>query len=147
MADQAQRSDVLQIAFATALYYRNDMIRVPKRSPADPLQSPAHEQFVPMRPARPLQVKVSRAAIHPADRANALIPREYLLAQIAGIRAKTPLMNTPIRAKRKSARGDFETAPAAERAPVLPFLQYGSIGKSAGHGPGSTHETFLAQIV
>lgn len=79
MADQAQGSDVLQIAFATALDHGNNMIRVPKGSSANPLEPPAREQFLPMNPASPLQVEVSRAAIDTADGAHALIAGKYLV--------------------------------------------------------------------
>jgi hypothetical protein len=97
-----------------------------------------------VRPARPLQVKISRPAIDPADRTDALVAREYLLAQITGVRAKPPLMDTPIRAERESARRDLKVTPAAESPAILPFLKGGSIGKPAGHGARSAHETFLA---
>jgi len=143
VADQAQRSDVLQIAFATALHHRSNVIRIPKRPSANPLQTPAREQFLPMCPARPLQVKISRAAIDPTDRADALVSREYLFPQITWVRAKTPFMDAPIRAERKPARGDLKTAPAAQRPAILALLKGGSNGKPAGHGPRSAHETFL----
>jgi hypothetical protein len=144
VAEQAQGADVLQIAFAAALYHRHDVIRIPKRSSANPLQPPTREQLLPLRPARPLQVEISGAAIDPANRADALITGKYLIAQIAGVRAKTPFMNAPIRAEREPARRDLEVAPAAQSAAILASFQSGSIGKSARHGSGSAHETFLA---
>lgn len=144
MAEQAQRAEVLQIAFASALYHGNNMIRVPKGSTADPLEPPTREQLLSMRPARPLQVEIGGSAIDPAKRADAFVAGEHLLAQIAGVRAKPPFMHTPIRAEREPARRDLEIAPAAERAAILPFLKSGSIGKPAGHGARSAQGTFLA---
>ena len=144
MAEQAQGADVLQIAFASALYHRNNVIRIPKCSSANSLQTPAREQLLPVRSARPLQVEISSPAIDPADRADTLIAGEYLITQVAGVRTKTPFMHTPIRAKCEPARRDLKVAPAAESAAILPSLKRGSIGKPAGHGPGSAHETFLA---
>jgi hypothetical protein len=78
VADQAQGPDVLQIAFATALDHGDDMIRVPQGFPADPRETPAREQFLPMTPASAFQIKICAAAIDPANRANAFIAREYL---------------------------------------------------------------------
>jgi len=146
MADQAQGSDVLQIAFAAALDHWDNMIRVPKRPSANPLEPPTRQQLLPMSPARPLQVEIGHPAIHPAYRADAPVTGEYLLAQIPGIRAKAPFMDAPIRAEGEPARGDLEVTPAAERTAVLPSRQCSSIGKSAGHGSGRAHKTFLTQI-
>lgn len=92
MAEQAQGADVLQIAFASALYHRNNVIRVPKCSTANPLEPPTCQQLLPMNSARPLQVEISSAAIDPAYRANAFIAREYLFPQIARVGAKTPFI-------------------------------------------------------
>jgi hypothetical protein len=79
VADEAQGADVFQIAFASTLYHRNNVIRVPKRSSANPLQTPPRQQLLPMNPARPLQVEIGGPAIDPADRANALIAGKYLI--------------------------------------------------------------------
>jgi hypothetical protein len=143
MADQAQGSDIRQIAFAASLCHGHNVIGIPKCPSANPLQPPTGEQVLPVRPARALEVEISGAAIDPANRAHALIAGQYLLAQIARVRAKTPFMHTPIRAKCEPARRDLKVAPAAESAAVLPFLKSGSIGKPAGHGARSAHETFL----
>jgi hypothetical protein len=144
VADQAQGSDVFQIAFATALCHRDNVIRIPQRSSIQPLQTPTRQQLLPVRTARPLQIEISSAAIDPANRTDALVARKYLLAQIAGVSAKAPFMDAPVRAERESARRDFEVTPAAERTAILPSLEGSSVGKPAGHGPGSAHQTFLA---
>ena len=44
MADQAQRPDIAEIAFAAAFDYRDDMIRVPQRFAIEAFQTPAFEQ-------------------------------------------------------------------------------------------------------
>jgi len=134
VAEQAQGADVLQIAFASAFYHRNNVSRVPKRFSANPLQSPTCEQLLPVRPARSLQVEIGGAAINTANRADALIASEYLLAQVAGVGTQTPFMDAPVRAERESARRDLQIAPAAESPAILPFIKGGSIGKPAGHG-------------
>jgi hypothetical protein len=100
-----------------------------------------------MNPARPLQVEISGPAIDPADRANALVAGKYLLAQVACVCAKPPFMDAPVRTESESARGNFKTAPPAERSAIQAFFKGGSIGKPAGHGSRSAHETFLTQIV
>jgi hypothetical protein len=89
-----------------------------------------------------LQVQISGAAVDTTNRADAAIPREYLLAQIAGVRAKAPLVDTPIRAESESAGGDLEIAPAAEGTAVPAFLERSSIRNAAGHGSGGDHKHF-----
>jgi hypothetical protein len=144
VADKAQGSEVLQIAFTTALDHRDDMIRVPQGFPADPLETPPREQLLPMAPASPFQIEICAAAIDPAKGANAFIAREYLLTQISRIRSQPPFMDAPVRAKSESPWGDFKITPAAQGTASLPSRQLGSIGKPAGHRPGSAHKTFLA---
>lgn len=144
VTDQAQGSEVLQVAFATALDHRDDMVRVPQGFPADPLETPPREQLLPMTPASPFQIEICAAAIDPANRANTFIAREYLLTQISGIRPQPPFVDAPVRTKSESPRGDFKITPAAQSPASLPFRQRGSIRKPAGHRPGSAHRTFLA---
>ena len=79
VTEQAEGPEIIEIAFASALCHRDDMIGVPQCSPADPLQTPARQQLLPMRPARAFQIEIRRAAIDPANRADTLIPLEYLL--------------------------------------------------------------------
>ena len=88
-----------------------------------------------MQPASALQVEISRAAIHSANRADAFIAREYLLPQITRVRAKAPFMDAPIRAEREAAARNFKIAPAAQTTAVGAFLKGCSIGKPAGVKP------------
>lgn len=144
VAHQAQRSDVLQIAFATALDYRYNMIRVPEGFPAHPFQPPADEQLLPVNSPRSLQIQIRGAAIDPANRADTLVARENLITQISRIRSQTPFVHAPIRAERESPRRDFKITPAAQRPAIPALIERGSIGKPAGHRPGSAHKTFLS---
>ena len=76
-----------------------------------------------MRSTGAFQFEVRRAGIHLAERAYSAVARRHLLAQIAGVGAKTPFMDAPIRTERETARGNFEVAPAAERAAVGAFAK------------------------
>jgi len=147
VAEQAEGADIIQIAFSSALCHRDDMIGVPQCSSTDPLQTPAREQLLPVDPARPLQVMISRPAIDPANGTDSVVAGQHLLTQVARVGSQTPLVDAPFRAERESSGGNLQTAPATQRAAVTALLQSRSIGKPAGHGARSAHKTFLPQIV
>src|SRR5579864_4616387 len=92
-----------------------------------------------MHAARALQFKKGSDRVDAARFADAPITGEYLVAKIAGIGAKLPLIDAEVRTERKPAQWDFQVAPSAERASVRPFLKTGPIGEAAGHGAGGRH--------
>ena len=84
-----------------------------------------------MGPTRAAQFHVGGASVDLADRANAPVPLQHLLAKVARVRAEAPFVDTPIRAERETSRRDFEATPAAEGSAVAPFRQSGAIGEAA----------------
>src|SRR6476646_3275325 len=100
-----------------------------------------------MRSTGALHVQVGGAGIHLTQRAYAAIARQYLLAEIAGVGAEAPFVNTPIGTERETASGNFEVTPAAEGAAVGTFAKAVPVGVAAGHGAGCTHDAFMSRRV
>jgi len=147
VADEAQGSEVGEIALAAAFRDRQNVIGVPQRSAIQTRETPAGEEFEAVRSTGPFQVNVGSAGINLAQRADAAVARQDLLAQIAGVGAKTPFVNAPIGTECETASGNFQVTPAAERAAVGSFAKAFSIGVAAGHGAGGTHEVLMSRKV
>jgi hypothetical protein len=109
VAFDAQRSHVREVAFATAFHHRHDMVRIPQVATAAPILFE-----LAARPVIQLAlIAAHRLSIETALRAHTGIAREYLFAQVSGIGAQPPFMYAGIGAKRESALGDSDPAPAA----------------------------------
>ena len=138
MASETQRAQILQIALPAALRDGDDVVGIPQSLASHPLQPPPLQQPLPVSPAGALQVEVRGAAVHSAQGANAAIALKDLFPEIARIGAKTPLMDTPLGAKRETPRRDFEVAPSAQRPAGGSLPQNGPVGMTARHGARST---------
>jgi hypothetical protein len=150
MAEQAQGTQVLQVALSPAFHYRKNVIGVPERLARKPCESPLGEKPLPVGPARAPQLPIGGAGVDAADRAKSAVPQQNLLAKVPGVGAEAPFVDTPIRTEGKAPRWDFQTAPAAERAAIRPFRQSGAIGEAAGHGPGGAqgrHNIFIIKCL
>jgi hypothetical protein len=147
VADQAQSTEVLQVALTTAFNHGQDVIRVPQRFPIEPFEAPAHKKPVPVLAPRPLQVEVGSARVGVANCADAVIAPEDLLAQVTRVTTKAPFMDTPDRTERQAPRGNFEPAPAAQGAAIPALLKSGSVDETTGHGPGRTHTNLVLTTI
>jgi hypothetical protein len=139
MTDQAQRPKIRKVALSAAFRNGDDVVRIPKAFAAHTFQAPACQQPLPLPRSRALQLEISRVSVDPANLAHAPVPAKHLFTEIAGIRAEPPLMHTPIGAKRKSAAGNFQTAPAAKRSAVRPGFETITLCGAAGHCAGGAH--------
>lgn|SRR5579871_1188651 len=144
MANQAQCTDILEVAFPSAFRYRENMIRVPQRFPTDPAESPVREEPRAMRPAGTLQIEIGGARVGEAKRADAAVAQEHLVAQVARVGSKTPLVHAPIRAESRASGRNFEIAPSAERSAAGALRKCILIDKTAGHGPELAHSMSAA---
>jgi adenylate cyclase len=90
--------------------------------------------------ARAPQFPICSPGVDRADRANTAVPRQNLVAKIAGIGAQPPFVYAKIRAEGKAPRGDFQCTPAAERPAVFSLRKNGAIGAASWHGPGCAWE-------
>jgi len=93
-----------------------------------------------MRPTCAPQFPISGSSVGPADRANATVPLQNLLAKIARVAAEAPFVHAPIRTECEASCGDFQAAPTAERPAIVSLRQSGAIGGAARHSPGSTRK-------
>ena len=121
MADQAKGAQIPKVALSSTFDHWQDMIRVPQRLAREPRKAPFGKKLLPVCTTGSPELPISSAGVGPADRADAAVPTQNLLAEIAGVGAELPFMDTPIRAECESACGDFQTAPAAESAAVWSF--------------------------
>jgi len=135
VAENTQGAQVVEVALSTPFRDGQDMIGVPQTLAVQPLEPPFGEKPQPVGPAGAPQFAISRASVRSADRANAAVPLQDLLAKVPGIGAEPPFVHTPIRTERKAPRRDLQTAPAAQRASVAAFRQGSAIGEAAPHGP------------
>jgi hypothetical protein len=93
---EAERSEVLQIAFTAAFGYRQDVVRVPQAAPIEFVESPESQHLFTSFTARFFEAKKGAAGIEPADGADRFIPLEDELAYVAWIGAHAPFMDTPV---------------------------------------------------
>src|SRR5579862_9409855 len=115
MAQKTQSAQILKVALPSALRHGQDMVGVPEGLAREPFESPFREKPEPVCPSRAPQLCISSAGIDTADRANAVVPQQNLLAQITRVGAEAPFVHAPIRTERETPCRDFQGAPAAER--------------------------------
>ena len=51
MANQAEGTNIIEIAFSSSFDYRDDVVRIPERTARDALQPPTLQKFLPFGPA------------------------------------------------------------------------------------------------
>lgn len=141
VAQKAQGTKVIEIALPAAFSYGNNVVGVPEASPGgDGLQSIKAQTGGSGLPARALQRVVSRNGVDIAKGAAAVVAREDLLAQIAGVGTQPPLVYAEVAAEGAAAPGEnLELAPAAERKPVRTSEHILHIGAAAGKCTGYRH--------
>lgn len=140
MTPDAQRTNVLQIAFAAALHHRDDVIGVPQAAALPRLQSPPRPRRCPLPSAQPPQLPEFRDAVHPALSADAGVALQHAFPQVPGVAAQLPFIYAPVRAERPPAPRDFQIAPPAQVPAVRPSQQRSAIHPAAWHGPRSAHQ-------
>ncbi len=143
MANETQRSQIVEIALAAAFDDRQNVVGIPQRAPGKTLKSPSFEQLKAMHAAGSLQFGKGGFGVQAAGFADTAIAGENLIAKIAWIGAKFPLVDAEVGAESEASRGwDFEVAPAAQRSSIGTFFKGGAVGETAGHSSGSG-QTFL----
>src|ERR1700733_11476325 len=122
MAQEAKGAEIVEVALAAAFGYRTDVVRVPK-SPAggDGLQPVETESGDASRASRTFQGVPGSNGVDIADGATAAIPREDLVAKVAGVGTEPPLVDAVVAAEGAPPfRDDLEVAPPAEGKAVRP---------------------------
>jgi hypothetical protein len=120
MAGQAKGAEVVEIALAAAFRYGNDVVGVPKRAArVNGLHTPEGEGLGTGLTAAALELGVDGDGLGGAQRADAAVAGEDLVAEIAGIGTQPPLVHAVVGAEGAAAASeDLQLAPAAERATV-----------------------------
>jgi hypothetical protein len=134
VAGQAEGAEIIEIALAPTFGYGPDMVRVPKgTSSGDALDAPHGERLRAGEATAAPQGCIGHHRVGGAQRADATVPGEHPIAEVAGVGAQTPLVNAIVRAESPAARGeDFEPTPAAERAAVR--TQLGRLWRASSAG-------------
>jgi len=141
VTQKAQGAKVVEIALSPAFSYGNNVIGVPEASPGrDGLQSIKAQTGSLRLPARSLQRVVSGNGVDIAKGAAAVVAREDLLAQIAGVGTQPPLVYAEVAAEGAATPGEnLELAPAAERKPIRTSEHILHIGAAARKCTGYRH--------
>jgi hypothetical protein len=141
MTEQAESTDVVQIALTTAFAHGADMVGVPETPSAGHcLHSVETKSCGPRRSAGAFESGVHGHGINLANGTTSSIAGKDLVAKVTWIGAKTPLMDAIIAAEGAAAfRKDLELAPAAERQAVGAFRKSLSRGATTGQSTGNEH--------
>jgi hypothetical protein len=117
VAPEAKSTKIGKVAFASALRYRHDVVRIPETAPFR-----VHVQLLCQGRSFPswhqLQTPVELDRIEAADGADPPIPGEHLVSQIARIRSQPPFMDTRITAEGPSSLRDLHPASPAQAASI-----------------------------
>jgi hypothetical protein len=122
MTEQAERPDVIEVALAATFGDGDDVIGLPQAAAAgDALHSIKPHARLARGTPRPLECSEGSQRVDSADGAASAIASEDLIAEIARVGAKTPLVYAVVAAEGAAAFGeDLELTPPAERQAVWP---------------------------
>ena len=134
VAEEAQGTDVVEIALSAALGYGKDVVRVPKATAAiDRLHAVKAKPSLSSCASGSLESCVGGNRIDLAGGAMAAIASEDLVTDISGVGAQTPLMHAVVAAEGAATLcQDLELAPPAQGTAVRPCRQVGVANVSAG---------------
>jgi hypothetical protein len=141
MALQTQGSDVLEVAFPSALYHGNNVISVPER--LSRTHAPLDRSFQPCRASQTLQVPFCMQTIDTASGAHTAIAFQNFFTNIAWVAAQAPFFDAPRRTKCLPALGNLQIAPTAQAAAIGTLGERLPIGPTAGHLPICSHEMLV----
>ena len=141
MAQKAESTDVIQIALAATLGYRQDVVCVPEAAAAgDGLHAVESETCDAGRTSGAFESGVSGDGVDVAYGAAATVAGKDLITEIAGVSAETPLVDAVVTAESTAAFGkNLKLAPAAERQTVRAFRKRVAGGAATGEGAGDEH--------
>ena len=141
MAEEAESAEVREVALAAAFGYRADVVGVPQASAGgDGLHSVEMQAGGSGGPSGSLERVVGGDGVDVAGGADAMVAGEDLVTEVAGVGAKTPLVNAVVAAEGAAAFGeDLEIAPAAEGKAVRAERQGCAGGVASGEGACRKH--------
>ncbi len=143
VATQTQRSNIQEVALASTLHHRQNVIGIPQTFTQLGLQSPMRHQLLPSRTARPPQPAQLQQGVRPTAAAHALVAQKHLLPQVRRLRSQSPLVHAIRGAKRKPARRHFHRTPAAHTPAVRSARHRRPLHTATLHRSQRTHNTVL----
>jgi hypothetical protein len=132
VAFQTEGPHIGKIALASALCDRDDMVGVPQ-GPAKTIievpiaQKPQARLIIELQKMQP-----QRDGVGAASGAYTLVTLEDFFAEIAGVGAEFPFVDTGLGAEGAAAPGDFCRTPPAEGPAIGSFGQFSRIDPAAG---------------
>jgi hypothetical protein len=120
VAEQTEGAEVVEVTLAAAFGYGADVVSVPEAAAGgDGFHAVEAETCCSRGAAGSLESFIGGDGVDVAGGADAAVAGEDLVAEVAGVGAKTPLVDAVVGAEGTAAFGeDFEIAPAAERQVV-----------------------------
>jgi hypothetical protein len=121
VAGDAEGAEVVEVALAAAFDDGEDVVGVPEGASAgDGFHAVKGEAGDAGFAAGAFEGGVDGGGVGAAELADAVVAGEDLVAEVAGVGAETPLVDTEVGAEGTAAFGeDFELAPAAEGPAVF----------------------------
>jgi hypothetical protein len=116
MAEEAEGAEVVEVALATAFGYGADVVGIPEAAAdGDGLHSVEAKAGGAGGASGSFEGVIGGDGVDGADSADAVVAGEDLVAEIAGVGAEAPLVDTVVAAEGAAAFGeDLQVAPAAE---------------------------------
>jgi hypothetical protein len=120
VAEETEGAEVVEVALTAAFGDRADVVGVPQAATrGDGSHSVEMQAGCTGGAARTFECVVGGDGVDLAGGADTTVASEDLIAEIARVGAKTPLVDTVVAAKGAAAFGeDFELAPTAERKTI-----------------------------
>jgi len=142
VAAQAERADVVEVAFASTFNHGNDVVRIPEAAtPALP-DRPVLQLCLTAGAAGTPELPKRGYGVHMTQGAEAAVAQEHLFTQVSRLRAQLPLMNAVCRAEAKAAARNLERTPAAQTPIVGTTRNCFAIDPAPAHGAHRTHLFF-----
>jgi hypothetical protein len=141
MAEQAKRTDVVEVALPSALSDWEDVIGIPQAATTgDGFHSVEAQTSGSSGSASTLQRRIGCHGVDLTDGAAAAVASEDLITEIARVGAQTPLMNAVVAAECTAAFAeDLKIAPAAQRQAIWAFGERAARCTAAGKRAGRKH--------
>jgi hypothetical protein len=116
VAEETEGAEVVEIALASAFGYGPDVVSVPEAAAGgDGFHAVEMQAGFTGWASCSLECVVGGDGVDVADGADAAVAGEDLVAEVAGVGAKTPLVDAIVGAEGAAAFGEnFEVAPTAE---------------------------------
>jgi hypothetical protein len=106
VAEETESAEVVEVALAAAFGYGTDVVGIPEAATgSDGLHAVETEAGGPGRASGSLEGVVGGNGVDGADGTDASVAGEYLVAEVAGVGAETPLVDAVVAAEGAAAAG------------------------------------------